>query len=111
MRMRATLGAHRRGRRRVEVPEQRLLLKSVHNTGFVNGLLNAFPFLRENWEYVYIDIVDKGNGLGLTIAKNLACQLGGDIFLESEPNVKTTFTVKLKKFSSMENSTKEICKN
>lgn len=81
--------------------------------------------LRESGEYVYIDITDKGkgiekafarnvfdrlytledsrnreiqgNGLGLTIAKNLALQLGGDIFLESEPNVKTTFTVKLKK--------------
>lgn len=39
----------------------------------------------------------QGNGLGLTIAKNLALQLGGDIFLESEPNVKTTFTVKLNK--------------
>ena len=95
--------------------------------------------LRESQEHVYIDIVDKGkgiekefaghvferlytmedsrnrriqgNGLGLTIAKNLACQLGGDISLESEPNVKTTFTVKLKKFFPMENSAKEICKN
>ena len=40
----------------------------------------------------------QGNGLGLTIAKNLANQLEGDIFLESEPNVKTIFTVKLKKY-------------
>lgn len=81
--------------------------------------------LRESEGYVYIDITDRGrgiekdfarnvfdrlytledsrnreiqgNGLGLTIAKNLALQLGGDIFLESEPHVKTTFTVKLKK--------------
>lgn len=81
--------------------------------------------LRESGEYVYIDITDRGrgiekafarnvfdrmytledsrnreiqgNGLGLTIAKNLALQLGGDILLESEPYVKTTFTVKLKK--------------
>ncbi|MDE7269447.1 MAG: sensor histidine kinase [Acetatifactor sp.] len=82
--------------------------------------------LRENGDHVYIDITDKGkgiekefalnvferlytmedsrnrriqgNGLGLTIAKNLANQLGGDILLDSEPNVKTTFTVKLRKF-------------
>ena len=41
----------------------------------------------------------QGNGLGLTIAQNLAKSLGGDIFLSSIPNVKTTFTVKLKKIS------------
>ena len=41
----------------------------------------------------------QGNGLGLTIAKNLALQLGGTITLESTPYVKTTFTVKLKKMS------------
>lgn len=41
----------------------------------------------------------QGNGLGLTIAKNLALQLGGDIFLDSTPYVRTTFTVKLKKMS------------
>lgn len=81
--------------------------------------------LRESERHVYIDITDRGrgiekafarnvfdrlytledsrnreiqgNGLGLTIAKNLAVQLGGDIFLESDPDVKTTFTVKLRK--------------
>lgn len=41
----------------------------------------------------------QGNGLGLTIAKNLAVQLGGDIYLDSIPNIKTTFTVKLKKIN------------
>ncbi len=84
-------------------------------------------FLRSDKKYIYIDVVDKGkgidrtfaqsvferlftmedsrnrkiqgNGLGLTIAQNLAHQLGGEITLESEPNVKTTFTVKLRKFS------------
>ena len=82
-------------------------------------------FLKEDKKYVYIDILDKGrgiekefaasvferlytmedsrnrqiqgNGLGLTIAKNLAKQMDGDILLESEPNIKTVFTVKLKK--------------
>ena len=39
----------------------------------------------------------QGNGLGLTIAKNLAVCLGGDITLESIPYVKTTFTIQLKK--------------
>lgn len=84
-------------------------------------------FLRQDKGNVYIDVVDKGkgieqefasnvfdrlytmedsrnreiqgNGLGLTIAKNLAKQLEGDIFLNSIPNVKTTFTVKLKKIT------------
>lgn len=84
-------------------------------------------FLRSDEKYIYIDVVDKGkgierafaqnvferlftmedsrnreiqgNGLGLTIAQNLAHQFGGEITLESEPNVKTTFTVKLRKFS------------
>lgn len=83
-------------------------------------------FLREERDSIAIDIVDKGrgiekefaervferlytmedsrnrqiqgNGLGLTIAKNLAKQMGGDILLESEPNVKTVFTIKFKKF-------------
>lgn len=41
----------------------------------------------------------QGNGLGLTIAKNLAEQMGGSINLTSEPYIKTVFTVKLKKIS------------
>lgn len=83
-------------------------------------------FIREDSNYVYIDITDKGigidkefaesvferlytmedsrnrqiqgNGLGLTIAKNLAKQMGGDILLESTPGIKTVFSIKLKKF-------------
>lgn len=84
-------------------------------------------FIRQDKNNVYIDVVDKGkgiqqeyidnvfdrlytmedsrnkeiqgNGLGLTIAKNLAKKLGGDIFVKSTPNVKTTFTLKLKKIN------------
>lgn len=83
-------------------------------------------FLREEDSFIAVDIVDKGrgiekefassvferlytmedsrnrqiqgNGLGLTIAKNLAVQMGGDIILESEPGVRTVFTLRLKKF-------------
>lgn len=83
-------------------------------------------FIREEGNFVYIDITDKGtgigkefaesvferlytmedsrnrqiqgNGLGLTIAKNLSKQMGGDILLESTPGIKTVFSVKLKKF-------------
>ncbi len=40
----------------------------------------------------------QGNGLGLTIAKNLAMQMGGDITLESQPHIRTVFTVILKKY-------------
>lgn len=37
----------------------------------------------------------QGNGLGLTIAKNLAEQMGGDLWLESVPDRKTVFTLQL----------------
>lgn len=39
----------------------------------------------------------QGNGLGLTIARSLARQMGGDILLQSEPGVRTVFAVKLRR--------------
>ena len=39
----------------------------------------------------------QGNGLGLTIAKKLAEQMGGNLTLESDPSVRTVFTVSLKR--------------
>ena len=83
-------------------------------------------FVREDFDFIYIDVVDKGkgiekqfaasvferlytmedsrnrsiqgNGLGLTIARNLARQMGGDLLLQSEPGVRTVFTVKLRRY-------------
>ena len=101
------------------------LLSNVIRYGSDGKYLGVF--LRQDKGNVYIDVVDKGkgieqefasnvfdrlytmedsrnreiqgNGLGLTIAKSLARQLEGDIFLNSIPNVKTTFTVSLKKIT------------
>lgn len=101
------------------------LLSNVIRYGSDGKYLGVF--LRQDKGNVYIDVVDKGkgieqefasnvfdrlytmedsrnreiqgNGLGLTIAKNLTKQLEGDLFLNSIPNVKTTFTVSLKKIT------------
>lgn len=83
-------------------------------------------FVREDFDFVYIDVVDKGkgiekqfaasvferlytmedsrnrsiqgNGLGLTIARNLVRQMGGDLLLQSQPGVRTVFIVKLRRY-------------
>ena len=82
-------------------------------------------FLHEDEKQVYIDVTDRGrgiekdfaehifdrlftmedsrnrgiqgNGLGLTIARSLARQMGGDVTLVSRPWQKTSFTVALKR--------------
>ena len=82
-------------------------------------------FLRSDERFIYVDVADKGkgidsafaqsvferlftmedsrsrsvqgNGLGLTIAKKLAEQMGGNLTLESDPSVRTVFTGSLKR--------------
>lgn len=81
-------------------------------------------FLREDEKHVFIDVADKGkgiekdfaehifdrlftmedsrnreiqgNGLGLTIARELARQMGGDVTLVSEPYRRTCFTFRIR---------------
>lgn len=99
------------------------LISNVIRYGAEGNYLGLF--LRTDERSVYIDVVDRGkgidgafaenvferlftmedsrsrsvqgNGLGLTIAKKLAEQMGGDLTLESEPHVRTVFTVTLKR--------------
>lgn len=105
----------------------RILCNLVSNAVRYGGDGNYIGLsIRYEQEWVYIDVRDRGkgidkvfadsvfdrlftmedsrsrriqgNGLGLTVARNLAKQMGGDIILQSEPFAETTFTVKLKRF-------------
>ena len=97
------------------------LITNAVRYGSDGGYLGVF--LRQDEKSVFIDVVDKGkgidpklsknvferlytledsrnceiqgNGLGLTIARNLAVQMGGDLLLDSQPGVRTVFTLRL----------------
>lgn len=108
---------------------QRILCNLISNVvryGSEGNYLGVF--VRSDDKNIYVDIVDKGkgiekafaktvferlftmedsrnrqiqgNGLGLTIARNLALQMGGDITLDSSPHIRTVFTVTLRRFSA-----------
>ena len=83
-----------------------LVLRSVKNDVYIDVIDKGKGIEKESAGNVFERLFTmedsrnrriQGNGLGLTIAQTLAQQLGGEIVLESEPNVKTTFTVKLHK--------------
>ena len=46
----------------------------------------------------------EGSGLGLSIARELARRMGGDIDLESVPGLRTVFTVRLPKWQDERDS-------
>lgn len=123
----------------LSIPEQSLFVRGDRESieRILNNLIsNAIRYggdgnyigilIREETDFILIDVVDRGkgigkefaanvferlytmedsrsrkvqgNGLGLTIAQNLARQMGGDLVLCSKPHVKTVFTVKLPRF-------------
>jgi len=103
------------------------LISNVIHYGAAGNYLQIKLFGDDN--YVYIAVADKGkgidstasqhvfdrlyvtedsrnkliegNGLGLTIAKQLSLKMGGDLTLKSEPYLKTVFTLKLKKYRNL----------
>lgn len=108
---------------------QRILYNLISNViryGSAGKYLGIF--LRQNKGCVYIDVVDRGkgiskewisrvfdrlytmedsrnreiqgNGLGLAIARNLAVRLGGSLYVESIPGVRTVFTLELQEIDN-----------
>ena len=50
------------------------------------------------------EAAERGSGLGLSIARELARRMGGDIDLESVPGLRTVFTVRLPKWQDERDS-------
>lgn len=122
----------------IEIPDENIYSKGNEEAldRIINNLIsNSIKYggdgkllglsLKADEEYVYIEVWDKGrgigeiykerifermytledsrnklnqgSGLGLTITKRLVEKLEGEIFVNSKPNEKTSFTVKLKR--------------
>ena len=73
--------------------------------------------LREGEDALFLEVADRGkvtledsrssgegSGLGLSIARELARRMGGDIDLESVPGLRTVFTVRLPKWQDERDS-------
>lgn len=89
--------------RRKDAPEIRLALSTAGDAVRITVADNGIGIARRDRERVfdefyrvrYNDYTVKGSGLGLSIARRLARKLGGDLTLESEENVGSTFVLSL----------------
>jgi CheY-like chemotaxis protein len=74
--------------------KQRIVHFKVRDTGIgIPEEKSRVVFEKFTQSDMFINRRFGGSGLGLTIAKDLICLMGGDIYLESEIGVGTTFTV------------------
>jgi signal transduction histidine kinase len=89
--------------RRKDAPEIRLALSTAGDAVCVSVADNGIGIARRDRERIfdefyrvrYDDYTVKGSGLGLSIARRLARKLGGDLTLESDENVGSTFVLSL----------------
>jgi signal transduction histidine kinase len=78
----------------IENKGEQILKLFVQDTG-IGIPVDKYDYIFERFRKLEIetDKIYRGNGLGLYIAKKLSQMLGGDITLESKPNLGSTFYV------------------